>query len=64
MEPLRLRTGVVWLGFEDLMPSQQRLTITKRAVWPVRVPLWKLNDLKSSGWPPPVVVGLLTSSRP
>ena len=24
--------GVVWLAFEDLMPSQQRLTIAKRAV--------------------------------
>jgi hypothetical protein len=24
--------GVVWLAFEDLMPSQQRLTITKRIV--------------------------------
>jgi hypothetical protein len=24
--------GVVWLAFEDLMPSEQRLTIAKRAV--------------------------------
>ena len=24
--------GVVWLAFEDLMPSQQRLTIARRAV--------------------------------
>ena len=24
--------GVVWLAFEELMPSQQRLTIAKRAV--------------------------------
>ncbi len=24
--------GVVWLAFEGLMPSQQRLTIAKRAV--------------------------------
>jgi hypothetical protein len=24
--------GVVWLAFEDLMPSQQRLTIAKRAM--------------------------------
>ena len=24
--------GVVWLAFEDLMPSQQRMTIAKRAV--------------------------------
>jgi hypothetical protein len=24
--------GVVWLAFEDLLPSQQRLTIAKRAV--------------------------------
>jgi hypothetical protein len=24
--------GVAWLAFEDLMPSQQRLTITKRIV--------------------------------
>lgn len=24
--------GVVWLAFEDLMPSQKRLTIAKRAV--------------------------------
>jgi hypothetical protein len=24
--------GVVWFAFEDLMPSQQRLTIAKRAV--------------------------------
>ena len=24
--------GVVWLAFEDLMPSHQRLTIAKRAV--------------------------------
>jgi len=24
--------GVVWLAFEDLMPSKQRLTIAKRAV--------------------------------
>ena len=24
--------GVVWLAFEDLMPSQQRVTIAKRAV--------------------------------
>jgi hypothetical protein len=29
------------------MPSQQRLTIAKRAVtWPIR--LWKLNDLQNS----------------
>jgi hypothetical protein len=24
--------GVVWLAFEDIMPSEQRLTIAKRAV--------------------------------
>ena len=24
--------GVVWLAFEDIMPSQQRLTVAKRAI--------------------------------
>ena len=30
--PYAFAQGVVWLAFEDLMPSQQRLTIAKRAV--------------------------------
>ena len=30
--PYTFAQGVVWLAFEDLMPSQQRLTIAKRAV--------------------------------
>lgn len=30
--PYVFAQGVVWLAFEDLMPSQQRLTIAKRAV--------------------------------
>jgi hypothetical protein len=31
-DPYVFAQGVVWLAFEDLMPSQQRLTIAKRAV--------------------------------
>jgi len=30
--PYNFAQGVVWFAFEDLMPSQQRLTIAKRAV--------------------------------
>jgi len=30
--PYAFAQGVVWLAFEDLMPSQQRLTIAKRAM--------------------------------
>jgi len=30
--PHAFAQGVVWLAFEDLMPSHQRLTIAKRAV--------------------------------
>ena len=30
--PYAFAQGVVWLAFEDLMPSQQRLTIARRAV--------------------------------
>lgn len=30
--PYTFAQGVVWLAFEDLMPSEQRLTIAKRAV--------------------------------
>src|ERR1700733_12152966 len=30
--PYAFAQGVVWFAFEDLMPSQQRLTIAKRAV--------------------------------
>ena len=30
--PYAFAQGVVWIAFEDLMPSQQRLTIAKRAV--------------------------------
>jgi hypothetical protein len=30
--PYNFAQGVVWFAFEDMMPSQQRLTIAKRAV--------------------------------
>jgi hypothetical protein len=30
--PYAFAQGVVWLAFEDILPSQQRLTIAKRAV--------------------------------
>jgi hypothetical protein len=30
--PYAFAQGVVWLAFEDLMPSHQTLTIAKRAV--------------------------------
>jgi hypothetical protein len=30
--PYAFAQGVVWLAFEELMPSQQRLTIARRAV--------------------------------
>ena len=46
--------GVVWLAFEDLIPSQQRLTIAKRAVNLGRFNCGKLNALQNSwlGLPP------------
>jgi hypothetical protein len=42
--------GIVWLAFEDLMPSQRRLTIAKRAVsWAdSTVEIEQLNDSQSS----------------
>jgi hypothetical protein len=31
-DPYAFAEGVIWLAFDDLMPSQQRLTIAKRIV--------------------------------
>jgi hypothetical protein len=52
--PYAFAQGVVWVAFEDLMPSQQRLTITKRAVNLGRFNCEKLNALQNSwlGLPP------------